>query len=72
MIIKPELTTIVAATDQVAHTALVAVVTAAVPRSVTVSLPLLAGLLWSATSLAVIVTAPTPLASRWLQDQSWV
>ena len=72
VIINPELTTVVAPTDQIAHTALVAVVTAAVPGSVTVTLPLLTGLLWSATSLTVIVTTTTPLASWRLQGQSWV
>ena len=69
VVIQSELSAVVAATDQISQTALVAVVPAAVTRSVTVSLPLVTGLLGSATSLTVVVPATTPLARRRLQDQ---
>ena len=72
VIIKSELTAVVAAADQIAHTARVTVVRAAVPGSVTVSLPLLAGLLWGAASLTAVVPPGTPLVSRWLQGLCWV
>ena len=67
VIVKSKLPTVVAATDQIAHTALVAIVRSAVTRSVTVALPLLTGLLRSTASLLVIVTAPAPLAFWRLQ-----
>ena len=69
VVIQSELSAVVAATDQISQTALVAVVPAAVTRSVTVSLPLVTGLLGSTTSLTVVVPATTPLARRRLQDQ---
>ena len=72
VVISPELPTVVAAADEFPRTAGVAVVPAAVPRSVTVSLPLLAGLLRGAASLAVVVTTTTPLAGRGLQGKCWV
>ena len=72
VVIKPELPAVVAAADEFPHTARVAVVPAAVPRSVTVSLPLLAGLFRGAASLTVVVTTTTPLAGRGLYGQCWV
>ena len=72
VVIQSELSAVVAATDQISQTALVAVVPAAVTRSVTVSLPLVTGLLGSATSLTVVVPATTPLARRRLQDQGGI
>ena len=72
VVIQSELSAVVAATDQISQTALVAVVPAAVTRSVTVSLPLVTGLLGSTTSLTVVVPATTPLARRRLQDQGGI
>ena len=68
VVIKPELSAVVAAADQVPHTARVTVVPAPVPGSVTVSLPLLTGLLRGAAPFTVVVTTSTPLASRRLQE----
>ena len=72
VVIKPELSAVVAAADQVPHTARVTVVPAPVPGSVTVSLPLLTGLLRGAAPLTVVVTTSTPLAGRRLQEQGRV
>ena len=72
VVIKPELSAVVAAADQVPHTARVTVVPAPVPGSVTVSLPLLTGLLRGAAPLTVVVTTSTPLAGRRLQEQGGV
>ena len=72
VIIKSELKTVVAATDQIAHTTVVTIVRAAVLGSVTVSLPLLTGLLWSATSPFTVVPPGTPLTSWWIQGLCWV
>ena len=72
VVIQSELSAVVAATDQISQTALVAVVPAAVTRAVTVSLPLVTGLLGSTTSLTVVVPATTPLARRRLQDQGGI
>ena len=61
MVIFSELETVVTSTHQVSLAASVAIVLTSVPRSVTVSLSFVTGLVWGTTSPAIVVPPRTPL-----------
>ena len=70
VVIQSELETVVAATHEVSLTPSVAVMLTSIARSITVSLSLPAGLLWSTTSPASrIISASTPLAWCWVRGK---
>ena len=67
VIVETKLEAVVGAAHQVSSTASVTIMGSPVIRSVTVSLPLLAGLLWSAAPPPPVVPPGTSLARRGLQ-----
>ena len=67
VIVETELEAVVGAANQLSGTASVAVMGSSVIRAVTVSLPLLARILWSAAPPLSVVPPGTPLVCRRLQ-----
>ena len=62
MIVMAKLFTVIASTDKISFTASMAIMLTSITRSVTVSLSLITGLLWSAASPPIVVSPCTPLA----------
>ena len=67
VVISSELLTVVTAAHQSSPAASVPVIDSAVSRSITVTLALTTGILWSAATPPVIVPATAPLAGGWSQ-----
>ena len=61
VVIQPELLTVVRTTDQVSLAASVSVILPAVPRAITVTLPLVTRVLWGAASPAIEISSGTSL-----------
>ena len=61
VVIQPELLTVVRTTDQVSLAASVSVILPAVPRAITVTLPLVTRVLWSTASPAIEISSGTSL-----------
>jgi len=70
VIVSSELETVVTPAHQVSLAAGMAIIETSVPRSVTVSLTLIAGIVWGTASLAVIVTTSASLTFWRLQRSS--
>jgi len=62
MVISSEFPAVVTPTHEISLTTSMTIIETSISRTVTVSLSLVTRLLWSTTSLPVVVTAPTPLS----------
>jgi len=71
MEVGTKLETVIGATHEVSLAASVAVIDTSVSRAITVSLAFITGILWSTTSLAVVVSTRASLTCRRFQGNSW-
>jgi len=70
MVVGSKLETVVGATDEVSLAASVSIIVATVPRTVTVTLSLIAGVLRGAAPLTIVIPASTSLTCRRLQGNT--
>merc|ERR1712044_74652 len=70
MVVGSKLKTVVGPTDEVTFAASVSVIVTAIPRTVTVTLSLIAGVLRSAAPLTIVISASTSLTCRRLQGNT--
>merc|ERR1711894_297394 len=70
MVVGSKLETVVGATDEVSLAASVSIIVATVPRTVTVTLSLIAGVLRGAAPLTIVISSSTSLTCRRIKGHS--